>query len=69
MIYREENGFDKLSFNCLLFLENCTRNKEPFLFFGFATKVRQEIIEAIKAKIRQNPDKYFSFESYGIKDE
>jgi hypothetical protein len=66
MIYRQENSFDQLSFECLLFLENSTRNKEPYLEFGFATKVRQEIISAIKAKIRQNPDRYYPFESYGI---
>ena len=42
--------FDELSYTCLVFLEEMTRNKEPWCGFGIATEVYDKIKEALERK-------------------
>ena len=42
--------FDELSYSCLLFLEEKTRNQEPWMGMGIATKINEEILAALKRK-------------------
>ena len=41
---------DELSYLCLVFLEEMTRDKEPWCGFGFATEVHKNIKEALERK-------------------
>ena len=45
-----DTPFDNLSWECLLFLEQSTRNKEPWMGYGFATEVHSKITEALIRK-------------------
>ena len=39
--------FDQLSWECLVFLEQCTRDQEPWIGLGFATEVHAQIKAAL----------------------
>ena len=45
--------FDQLSFETLLFLEEKTRDQEPWNGWGFATQVHIELLEALDRKRKE----------------
>ena len=42
--------FDQLSETALVFLEEKTRDQEPWCGFGFATEVHKQIVDALSRK-------------------